>query len=250
MRPRFLSRILAPRELPPAPVAAPAAPPRPQPSPPPESAMETVARYAEQLGKELHDAENREHRDHAASLLEANARVQAAVLWVDRIGLNHAVPAIIDAVCHWPAWSKREDFRQWAPDDVYDITADESQELGPRAPRPVWRIGFRLSPEGARYGFAFARRGSFDGTDFGEARVYDGDTLVFSLDCSRSYDSNRDDPRWETAQPSVLVPGEWVLAVLTLDHRLRLHSQRSIEAARGEALRARAAGLPDPRTLR
>jgi hypothetical protein len=80
----------------------------------------------------------------------------------------------------------------------------------------------------------------------GDVRVYDGTTLAFCIECMKSYATSETDPRWSTRQPSVLVPGEWVAAILGLDFRLRTRRQRSIRQNEADRLKERAAGLPDP----
>lgn len=238
----------------PAPASAPPPTPARVPAPvtPPKSAMEVVVEHAERMRSELRKVEQREYLDHKAAVADAEAHIAAAIKWIERTGLAAALPPIIDALRPWAAWIKRDDFHRWVPPDVYDITAEERTESkeGYTSPRRTWHVTYSLAPGATRYGFEFVEEpGGFEGTSFGEAHVYHGEQEVFRIACMTRNRARDWETRWSTGQPSVLVPGEWVAAVLALEHRIRLHRDRSQRQRDAETLAERAAGLPDPGVL-
>jgi len=184
---------------------------RPKPPPTPEASIaQAILSYQRSFSNSLQRAERSGFR-------EAQQLVARATQIVGESGLGPALaPTLLEHVKHWPSWSKRDDFGEYAKFPATNISGEV--ERLPEREGSVSKIYFTYN--GNAYGLIFTDEGmspySPGDSYFAYGKVeliYQGHS-VFGLDISQ--DMSKEYYVWRWQNVFAFVPGTWMKELIEM----------------------------------
>lgn len=215
----------------------------PQRQVPTLSPEEELAQSLERFRRDLGAIESRLYRAAKADLRTDEERIAKARAFVKEVGLDVALPRILQTVLHWPAWLSRPDAAAHVHAEPLGMSKVEGEEVKTEK-ADLKRIRFEFRER--QYGFEFEREtGHFEGRQFGKIRFLSDQEVVLCLRVTHDLDNDGEYWEWRTSSVEVLRPGEWAGVVLELEHAIRVHDQSQHLEIEAKYTRDLAGGLPD-----
>jgi hypothetical protein len=205
--------------------------------PPPPSPEDDLVKSLKRFRTDLAGIEGRLRSETREELQDDYARIAQAQKFVKETGLDSALPNILKEVCHWPAWTKRPDAQKVVRADALGFTDVQAEEV--RKDKAVLtRVAFVFRER--KYLFEFEQSPGYMGSSHGTIRLFDAEELVISIGVYQSGSGG-----WSFSSVEALKPaGEWVAAVVEIEHNIRLKEQAFRASLERERVRQTAAGLP------
>lgn len=195
----FWKKAKPARETPPA-----AVPAQGPPSTPEASIAQAILTYQRSFSESLKQVER-------ADVKEAQRLVARANKLVGESGLGPALaPTLLEHVKHWPSWSKRDDFGQYAKFPAINISGEVERSSERRG--SVSKIYFTYN--GNPYGLIFTDEG-MSPYSMGDSNLASGKVeliyqshSVFGLNISQ--DMSKEYSVWRWQNVFAFVPGTWM----------------------------------------
>ncbi len=192
------------------PAAAAPEPPTPEP---PTDPLQTAS---EDLAQSLMRYENAFRRTVAEQpdpdLEAAKEKVRLAEKLLRDSGLKQHIPIVLDAIIHWPAWSKRDDFEEYNDLRATSVLAESVERKEKHRSTEVSTISFSFNEQD--WTFIFEDQGYSsvpgDAVKIGSLELLHQGQRVFASSLSRSF---QDYSIWEIGLIRALKVGDWMKGV-------------------------------------
>lgn len=211
----------------------------------PEIPVQNLGKAAEALALSLKDYSEAAHEasypDPDGELVAAREKVAAARQLVVKGRIAYALGQCIpEHVEHWPAWSRREDFREWVHFNATQILAREHGEDDGNRKIAISTIEFIFN--GSRYRLVLSNLGmSYAPTLdlLGDIEFWLGEQLVAKLGLVK--DLRPEHPMWEFSEVRALKVGSWMKDVIDIATQIEagrhkwandIHDNQTLETAK------------------
>ena len=205
---------------------------------------EQVAQSLSRLRDDLRRVETRARTDADADLRSDKERLQRAMTFVSKSGIESAVLRVLEEVWHWSAWLQS---------DKDSIPLERASRLGISA--LDGRITKSTDSELKRLAFSFRERSfvfefeqstrSFEGRYSGRIRLFEDHGQVLGFRVNHDVDRDREYWQWRLDAVEVLAVGGWSSCILELEHAIRMARQGEQLSRESDRIRSLAKDLKD-----